>query len=559
MQKIRKEVRNLAAAFILLCIISAYWQIGRKLYPADPVRPVVIYFAYVLLLAIWWATIHSRVTQRNMRVFLTAENILMLFGMTVRFVQETFWYSLVEEAIANNDIFLMRFSGYCTNIAFILIPLFGLYASFGLGKTEEYRFRRCWYALLAPAVMLVALVLTNDLHFFVYRPLQDEAEYFRYFRPDIGFYAFIAWAFLLLFIRIFVLYNKSREAGGFSFMRLVPLFFTVLLILVNIPYIATSFRWNIELFEQEVSLFFLEILVWESCILIGMIPVNTHYDEVFNRSTIAMQIIEKDGEPYLRSLGAPILSAEMLGMLMKRKTVRMPEGKDMHMQAIHGGYAVWMSDVSQTIAVMEELRQSAEMLEQDVVLLRNELAIRSEEQSVKEKNLIYNRLIDEIAAQLLLLRNLLGRHEWISDKVMLFRQVCLIGAYIKRRCHLRLVEQSDGAITNAELDLCYTELINCLEEMDIDAEVLWHTSERLEPEFAIFTLEVFETLLEYEHFELRSIKMDLERGTAFCVALQFDGNASKQIPVDELQRINRSNYSIKWQSINTGYQIAVRS
>ena len=560
-QGIRKEVKYLVAVFLLLCVVSAYWQIGKKLFPSDAFRPVIIFFIYVLLLATWWGSVRNRVTQRNMRIFLSAENLSMVFGMTVRFLQEAYRHRLLYGTLTNNDVFLFRFSGYCTNIAFILIPLFGLYASFGLGKTEEYRFSRYWYTLLAPAVVLTSLVLTNDLHYFIYRPLQDEANSFRVFRPNIGFYMLILWAFLLLFIRIFVLYRKSRESfdktDAFSFIRLMPLLFTVLIILSNIPYIATNFLWGFELFEQEVTLFFLEILVWESSIYIGMIPVNTHYDEVFNRSAVAMQILAGDGEPYLQSLGAYQISPELFIMLKEELTVRTQEGKDLHLRAIRGGYAIWSTDVSQTLAVINELRQSAEMLEQDVVLLRNELAIRSDEQTVKEKNLIYNRLIDETSKQRMLLRCLLEGHEQIADKVVLFKQICLIGAYIKRRCHLRLVEQSDGIISNAELEFCFIELNSCLRDMGITSEVIWHTSQMLEPEFAIFALDVFEALLEYENFEINSIRMDLETNRAFSMQLQLCRCSPKQFPADELRRINKDNNSIKFQPLDTGYKVTV--
>jgi len=189
-QKVRKEVKHLAGFFLLLCIISTYWQIGKRLFPSDAVRPVIIFFAYALLLAFWWVSIRNRVTQRNMRLFLTAENLLMLFGMTVRFFQEAYWHRLLYGTLTDNDIFLYRFSGYCTNVAFILIPLFGLYASFGLGRTEGFRFSRFWYTLLVPAATLTFLVLTNDLHNFIYSPMQDEANAFRTFHPNTLFALF---------------------------------------------------------------------------------------------------------------------------------------------------------------------------------------------------------------------------------------------------------------------------------------------------------------------------------------------------------------------------------
>ena len=545
----------LAAAFLLLCILSAYMQIGKRLYPADPIRPVIIYFAYTSLLAIWWAAIHSRVTQRNIRVFLSVENILMLFGMTIRFIQEAFWNQMVNEAFSIADMFLARFSGYCTNIAFILIPLIGLYASFGLGKTEEYRFDRRLYALFIPAILLALMVLTNDLHNFVYQALQDEAQNFRYYRPNIGFYLFIAWAFSLLFVRILILYRKSREPGVVKRIRLVPLFITVMLILVNIPHIVTFFLLEYELLGQEVTLFFLEILVWESCILIGMVPVNTHYDEVFDRSTVAMRIVDESGRPYLNSTNAPELSEDMFDLLKQKTTVRTHDNKELHLHKIRGGYSIWQSDVSRTIAVIDELQSSAEKLELEGELLRQEMKTRSDEAAVKEQLRIYNQLTKEVGGQLALLSDLLEERELVADKTELFKKICVIGTYIKRRCNLRLIEQSDGSIQNKDLELCYHDLAGCLRQMDVEADVLWNTTNTLAPEFAIFTVDAFEFLLEYERFELQSIIVAFEIDATLSIQVHSGVGRPEKIPLEELRRMNRENFDMRWKTFEKGYQV----
>ena len=572
--KQKKEIIYLISTFVVLCIASAYWQISKRIFPADAIRPVLIYSLYATLLAIWCVAIHSRVTQRNMRIYLTAENILMLFGMTIRFIQEMYWYRFTIDVLSINDILLMRFSGYCTNIAFILIPLFGFYASFGLTKTEEYRFNRIWHFLLVPAASLTLIVLTNDVHHFVYKLTYDETRSTLYYHPNIGFNILIGWTFSLLLLRIFMIYrrslypgwfmtkeekNDSRRINGTRLTKLVPLLFTVLIALANIPYIATSFVVEFELLEQEVTLFFLEILVWESCILVGMVPVNTHYDEVFDRSTIAMQIIDKDGRNYLRSHGAPIITPAMFNKLKEIKSVRTPEGIDIHIQPIHGGYSVWQNDVSQTIAVIEELCQSLEELEKDAVFIQNELAIKSEEVAIKEQNAIYNRLITDVGRQISLIRNNLDECCNASDKNLIFKKICSIGIYIKRRCHLRLVEQSDGAISNAELQLSFYEIINYLNDAGIKAEVLWHTTKNLSPEFAIYTLDVFEALLEQELLNIYAISIDFKTDATIFVQVKFCGDVPKKIPVVELQRLCNNHYNIKCHLINEGYQIIVAS
>ena len=559
MRKVKREVALIAAVFLLLCVISLYRQAGMRFFPEDPVRPVVVYFVYVLLLAGWWGAVRNRITQRSMRVFLMAETILMYIGTTIRFIHDAFIHYFTYGALSDGDILLARFSGYFHAVPFVLIPIFGLFASFGLGRTEEYRFKSNRYLLLIPAVALILLLLTNDSHNLIFLPLQDELQEFLYYYPNVGLYVIITWAFLLLLFRVYVVYNRSRVLDGSTYLRLVPLLFTVLLILVNIPYILSSFVVDYELMEHSVLLFFLEIMVWESSVLVGMVPVNTHYDEVFDRSTVAMLIVNEDGQAYLKSSGAPDLPMEMFEALKQKSIIRTPEGKELNLHSIRGGYAVWLNDVSETITVIDELQKTAEKLDYDGLILRQELAVRSDEAAVREQNRIYNQLTNEVGEQLILLRNLLGRRERVADKAMLFKTICLIGAYIKRRCNLRLVEQSDGIISNQELDLCYSELTHCLEQMGVEALVIWHTGEMLAPEFAIFTLDVFEFLLEYERFDLHSIRVSFETDTAFSIQLCFDGGSTRQIPVGELQRINKEKYNVSWLSLDKGYQVSIHS
>jgi hypothetical protein len=127
-----------------------------------------------------------------------------------------------------------------------------------------------------------------------------------------------------------------------------------------------------------------------------MVPVNTHYEEVFDRSTIAMRITDEDGRTRLKSAGASELSAEMFSLLKRQAAVRTPEGQELHIHAVRGGYAVWQNDVSRTVAAIDELHKTAERMEHEGELLRQELKVRSDETAVKEQNRIYNQLTDEI-------------------------------------------------------------------------------------------------------------------------------------------------------------------
>jgi len=314
---------------------------------------------------------------------------------------------------------------------------------------------------------------------------------------------------------------------------------------------------SIELIEYSVFLYFLEAMIWESCIIVGMVPVNTHYQDVFDRSTVAMQIIDEDGRTCTKSVAAPTVSEELFSGLKRQAPVRTPEGQEFNLHVIRGGYAIWVNDISKTLKVIDELQKIAERLEHDGELLRQELKTRSDEASVREQSRIYNQLTEEIGGQLSLLIDLLKNQEEEADKDKLFRKICLIGTYIKRRSNLRLVQQTDGRTPGKDLELCYRELAGTLQQMGVEAEVLWSEAVTFSTEFAVFALDVFEFLLEHESFNLHSVIVNLEADNSISIQIQSGGGSSGLMTAGELQQICKDEYKLSLQVSGNGYQVLV--
>lgn len=127
MSKRKKSVVWLFAATALLFAVSAYRQLSIRYWSEDFLRPYLVWAVYMLLLFGWQHTITTKIMQKSMRGHLTAQNIVSILYLTVRFVQDAFLYV---------NIPWMRFTGYFINIAAVFIPLFGFYSAFYLGKPE---------------------------------------------------------------------------------------------------------------------------------------------------------------------------------------------------------------------------------------------------------------------------------------------------------------------------------------------------------------------------------------------------------------------------------------
>jgi len=189
MDERKKSVVRLLAATVLLLLISAYRQFSMRYWPEDFLRPYFVWAVYMLLLFGWQHTIATKITQKTMRSHLTAQNIVNILYLTIRFVQDAFLYV---------NIPWMRFTGYFIAVAVVLVPLFGLYGAFYLGKADDYRISKKWYLLLIPACFLIVMVLTDDLHHFFYYIVPGELQPNLYFHPYIGTYIIHIWALSLI-------------------------------------------------------------------------------------------------------------------------------------------------------------------------------------------------------------------------------------------------------------------------------------------------------------------------------------------------------------------------
>ena len=499
-----RPVRRIGLAFLLLCAVSAYRQVSRHLFPGDYARPVVVYAVYVLLLACWWGAIRARTLQADLRRFLLAEHAVMLIWATVRFVQE---------ALLWRDIYWMRVSGYLVSVPLALLPLLGLYAAFGLSKPAEYRLDRRWYLLLLPALGLILLTLTNESHHLVFRTLPGETAVNLNFHPGGGLYVLLAWCMGLEITRAVLICRRSRKTEGGGRRKTAPFLLALAMLAFTVPYLALSFAVDYELIEYSAALLFLEALVWEGCISLGLILVNTRYAHVFHRSTVAMQILDDRGRPWLRSAAAPALTAQQMEALVGRRAMETPEGIQLHLEPIPGGWVVWQTDVSQLRRTEAMLRETEEALEQEGSLLRRRWAARSQEASVRERSRLYDQLTAETGGQLARLETLLDQAERAAHPGPLFWKICLLGTYIKRRCALRLLDAPGGTLPGGELELCLRDLLGCLPPLGVQVRLLSHPApDTLSPAFALFALDSVERLLEAEDFTPRAVEAGWEAG-----------------------------------------------
>ena len=298
-----------------------------------------------------------------------------------------------------------------------------------------------------------------------------------------------------------------------------------------------------ELVEYSAGLIFILVLCWQLYILVGLIPANTQYEEVFRRSTVAMQILSPNDERIAVSENAAEITPAMLEALKQNQHFSATEDITMNLHQIPGGYMVWQTDLSQINQALRELQSLNAELEEKRDLLAQEIRIQSDETSIQARNDIYDSLSSEVAGQLTLLTEILSKESLAEND---WNRICLIGTYIKRFCNLRLTYQEQQTIPMGDLAISLQDMAKCMKNLGIRTSLDFCPTSNLEPELILLIMKTLETILEEADFCLTSIAIHISDRVCF----EITGTDHEFVP-----RSLEGGYSLQTEKIPAGYRL----
>lgn len=295
--------------------------------------------------------------------------------------------------------------------------------------------------------------------------------------------------------------------------------------------------------EYSAGLIFILVLCWQIYILVGLIPVNAQYEEVFRRSTVAMQILSPSGETIAASENAAEITPAMLEALKQNQHFSATEDITMNLHQIPGGYMVWQTELSQINQALRELQRLNAELEEEQDLLAQEIRIQSDEASIQARNDIYDSLSSEVSGQLTLLTELLSK-ESLSEND--WNRICLIGTYIKRFCNLRLTYQEQQTIPMGDLALSLQDMAKCIKNVGIRTSLDFCPTSNLEPALILLIMKTLEEILEEADFRLTSVAIQISDTVCF----EITGTACEFV-----SRSLEGGYSLQAEKIPAGYRL----
>ena len=418
-----------------MSIVRQFWLHAGGL-QLSPAQATIVFSVYVLLLNIWWSSVLDRVAQKTVRRCLAASHWLIVAWFVVR---------LLQSGITAGAEQYGRFSGYLLAIPFVYSFLLNFYASLLLGKADDAKLSHRWYLLLIPATLIVIGFLTNDLHSFFHTEIPVESGPSNLYGTNVGYILTCVWIIAMEIAKIVNIFQSGRRIEN-RLLRWLPIFELIVLILYSIPYVLTAFAPpNIEFIEYTAGLFSYEILVWETCILIGVLPVNSDYREIFHQSDIGMQLFHPDGSVFLQSNDADKINPQLFARLKRDKVARLPNDCEIHLSPIADGYAVWRSDTHELQRLTEELQEKEELLENADILLRTELMNQRERQRIRERQRLYQMIYNQTESERKAILSIILRLRSEVDRMTVSAKAeSKIRKMLEQSCDLALIIKNTG-------------------------------------------------------------------------------------------------------------------
>lgn len=435
-----------------------------------------LYFGliYIIIVTIWVASLLRRSMQKSVSYAAFITGIILNGWILVRLIK----YQV--DGIAT----LTRYLWYGFYIFQLTLPLVLLWMAWAIDKPEDQIIPPKWWKILAAIKgVLIVFVFTNDLHGFVFKLDLSRSDWAINYSYGFGYYIILFVCMINLLAVFVILIEKSIKNTrkiGFIF----PLILFVLFIVYNYKYIMRDpFVYQTDL---TIVMGVFTMLMFESCIWAGLIPVNTKYIDIFTRSPLKMQIINKNGEMAIASTSSIPLDKEVFHKLVDSSPMPVYQNNSLiYANPIPGGYAVWHEDVNKLYQLHKEVQESTEMLTEANAMLAEEEKLKRSINEEMAKEQLMEQLEAEIAESIKQLSTMIEELPKAENYSRDTTRIALLLCYIKRRCIMFFQEKETNIMDVDELIIYIDELSEMSENYNVQTATLNKIKENISIRYAI--------------------------------------------------------------------------
>ena len=422
---------------------------------------------YIELFIAWGVSLHRRIIQPQVRRYLTSISVLVVFWMTVRTIR----YSLDE------CIWLMRYLWYLYYLPMLLIPLLAVFVALSLGKPDNFRLSKWTGLLYIPTAALLLLVLTNDLHQFVFVFPEDAIVWVNDYSYALGYFLAVGWVVSCTITALVVMLIKCRIPHSRTVLML-PFAPAVVALIYGVLYYFRVPWLKFLTGDMTVVFCLLIVAILECCIECGLIQSNTGYEELFMVSRLGAQITNQENAVCLASANARALT-EKQRISTKTQTVSADKSMIVKSQPIGFGHVLWQENVAELTEAIEQIEENCRDLAEHNRIRQENLKTRKKILALQEKNRVSDLLHRETAGQIDLIDRMLAQYDTETDdrkRSRLLGGAAVVGAYIKRYGNLLLIGERTETADIRDLARCFDESfinlellgVNCLHTLPSD-------------------------------------------------------------------------------------------
>ncbi len=497
----------------------------------DGVQGAVSICIYIGVFAYWTISAYRRIMQRHVR------NYLMLIGANI-----IFWISIraVKWTAFQFVVFEDRILWYMYYIPMVMLSVLFLFVSLHVGENEEYRASKKWNLLYIPAIIIIAAVLTNDIHGLAFDIDINRHAYGLDYNHGPVYYMALFFILSMVLVSTYIIIRKFSLSKKARKKALMPAIVIIVTIIYSVLYIITPVYGLGYIVDLTVFGCTMAIALLESFIRTGLIHSNMGHSECFAMADIRAQILNNQGEVVYISENALPIAKNDFEMLKIAKTFSINSGTLSHIAPIYGGYIVWNSDVSQIRDTIKNLKVLNKKLYKEVDLLTFENEQKSERARLRKLNDLHSIMLKEILPlsekikSKIELSNITQKEQ---IKQLLF-ETSMSSIYIKRKVNLTLTQQTEKFVSVEDMRYCFLESFQLLRLYDITCAINITENCDISLNAAMASLDLFQYIIEGAkyNFDIVYVTYNFEENNmAFAVQISGDINLRyNDIPVDEI-------------------------
>lgn len=408
---------------------------SKKFMSIDNREHLIFALVYMIVITIWAASVILRSMQRGI-VYAAFFTGIILNGWTL--------VRLVKYQIETLPV-LTRYLWYAFYIFQLSLPLVLLWMAWAIDKPEKETFPPKWWRILIVLISaLIILVFTNDLHGYVFHLDLTRPDWGINYSYGFGYYIILFVCMMNIAVVFGILIQKSiknTRKKGF----ILPILIFIIFGIYNYKYIMRDPL----VYETDLTIItgIFTMLMFETCIFSGLIPVNTKYIDFFTRSPLKMQIINNNRKVALSSSTAEPLSHQVLDKVLESSPLPVLQDDFLvFANPIPGGYAIWQENVSELYQLHREIKESSNRLAETNAILAEEEKIKRAINEKNAKKQLMEQLEEEITGSIRLLTSRIEELPHSDEHSKEATSIALLLCHIKRRCNLFFKEKETNSI-----------------------------------------------------------------------------------------------------------------